>query len=225
MQNTISIVDSTFYRSLMTLKRGNYSEKQFVEVLSGLKRESSFRILQEERTSAYFDVANALGYGIHIDSASSSFDGLGAARFNLKYSSKHPVSGKSLCTASRLEEIFAEARSKTLNIEEVSEALEEDFVIDTWSKHQRRFYAPFIKIIGPKEPETQEEMVLHIPGTLVVNLRETPKYAHDRYCTEFNLEINAKLTPEFPKSMPVKKTGNGASTGPTLGSASAYKHP
>jgi len=222
----ISIVNSAFYMSLRALQRGNYGEKPFVEALSGLKGEAQFRILQEERTCAYFHVQGAPGYGVNVESVSGSLDSLGSARFNLRYSSKHPAGGQSLCTASRLEDIFQEAYTKNLNIEEVSEALEEELAPDTWSKHHRTFYAPVTKIISIlKDPETETEMDISVPGTLIVDLRETPKYAHDRYCTEFNLEIYAKLTPEFPKSEPTKKPSLGAHAGASLGSRVAVKHP
>ena len=213
----ISIVDSTFYLSLKTLQQGDYGKKPFVEVLSGLKDENLLNILQEERTFAYFNVKGAPGYGINIDSATGSLDGLGPARFNLRYTSRHPISSKSLWTSSKLEDIFSEAQTRNLNMEEVSEALEEGGLFpDVWGKHHKTFYVPVEKIITLKDTE------LNVPGTLVVELRETPRYAHDRFCTEYNLEISAKLTPELPKSEPVKRPTIGALAGTSLGASAAY---
>lgn len=221
----ISIFDRAFYLSLKTLQQGSYGDKPFVEVLSALKEESLLKILDEQRTSAYFDVKNSPGYAVSVEAASGSLDGLGPARFNLRYTSKHPVSNKSLCTSSKLEDIFTEAHSRSLNIEEVSEALEEEgFFPDIWGKHHRTFYAPVAKIIT-LDLETKKEMDINVPGTLVVDLRETPKYAHDRFCTEYNLEIHAKLTPDFPKSQSVKKPNLGVLSGTPLGAGAAYKKP
>lgn len=211
----VSVVDGNFYTCLKILNDCRFRGISFADAQSALSKESALKLSYAERLIAYFSIPASPGYGVQVESCNGSPESRNSARFELRYAAKNPIDRKKLWTSSKLESIFSDAHASNLSLEQVAEALDKGgLVTESQGTHYRNFSAQVSAVSAEKDGKNEGELL--IPGTLFVDVRETPKFAHDRYSTEFMMEIHARLIPELARP-PAKQLLNSYA-GTPLGS-------